>query len=236
MTLLTIGQAVADEVSDIRPQTIAGNTDPDVQKLLRFINKVGNKLMKKSVWQDLRKEQTFTAIAGAEQTSILPSDFDRFITDTFWDRTNNALITGPVSAVEWQTRQAVGSGAGKRFIYRGGSVFISPDMDGGEALAFEYVSNQWCASSGGTGQTAFAADTDVGVLDEELLTYAAIYEYLAAEGLPSADALRQLLDYVKTLSGNDQPRSGLLSAGDIFGGRHFTGSPGSGGGYNINYG
>lgn len=227
MTLLTICQGIADEVNALRPDTIIGNTDPDAQKLLRIANKVGTRLMKAFPWQDLRKEQTFTGIAGAEQTGIIPSDFDRFVPETFWNRSSSRLISGPISPVEWQGLKAISySGYENKFIYRGGSVFIVPDLAGGESLAFEYVSDQWCQSSGGTGQTAWAADTDVGVIDEELMTLGGIYQFLVSESLPVGSAANDYMEMFDRLAENDQPSSRVASVGDIFGNaRHFTGTP-----------
>lgn len=236
MTLLSIVNDAQDEVGVDRTPTVAGNADPLAQKFLRLVNKVGTKLMKVAAWQDLRKEQTFTAVAGAAQANILPDDFDRFVPETFWNRTDIELITGPVSATEWQSLKANSYAGTRKYILRGGAVSIIPDMDGGETLAFEYVSNEWCQDSGGTGQTYFQGDTDTGVLDEELLTLALIYEYLDSEGMPTNKAALNFEAYSKTLLGNDQPKVPILAAADIFGGRHFTGDPGAGGAYNINTG
>jgi hypothetical protein len=175
MTLLSIVQDAVDEVGVGPIATVAGNQDPLALKLLRLVNKGGKALMKSAVWQVLRKERTFTSIAGLEQTGTLPADFDRFVPETFWDRTNVKLISGPVSAVEWQGMVANDyAGEQTKFIYRGDSVSIIPSYSAGVSLAFEYVSKNWCEDSGGSGQTAFAADTDVGILDEELLTLSLI--------------------------------------------------------------
>lgn len=234
MTLLAIVQNAADETQGPRPGSVAGNADPAAQNYLRLLNSVGTRLMKRIAWQVLRKEQTFTAVAGSEQTSILPSDFDRFVTETFWDRTNKVLLSGPESAVRWQSMKAGGySDIRRRWVYRGDSVFVVPDFDGGESLAFEYVSKNWCQSSGGTGQTAFAADTDTAILDEELLTLGLIYRYSLSEGMETAGAAAQVFnDHLNMLVKNDQPRSRVLVAADIFGGgRHFTGEPPADGDY-----
>jgi hypothetical protein len=184
-------------------------------------------MMKTYPWQTLRKEGTFTALAQETQTSILPSNFDRFVPETFWDRTNDKLIVGPIDSVEWNSKKAAGYSGTPRFIYRGDSVLVVPAFAGGESLAFEYVSKNWCQSSGGTAQSAWAADTDTGILDEELLIYAGIFEYLDSEGQPSGNALAQLRNYMKILTKNDRRVSGIMAAGDIFssGGRHFDGTP-----------
>lgn len=226
MTLLTICTAVADEVGVDRPGSIIGNSGPTAQKMLRYVNKSGWTLMKGVAWQVLRKERTFTSIGGSTQTSILPADFDRFIPETFWNRSDYELVSGPVGAVQWQGLKAFGYGGDDKFTYRGDDILILPEPGAGKALAFEYISTYWCKSSGGTGQTAMAADTDVGVIDEELLVKATKFTYLSDEGLPNDVAYKEMTDYMDDLTRNDQASPGILVAADIFGGgRHFTGTP-----------
>lgn len=227
MTLLTIAQNVADEVNIIRPASVIGSDQEEARKILRYANKCGVKLMRQFAWQALRTEQTFTGVAGSEQTSILPSDFDRFVPETFWDRTNKVLCVGPIGAVEWQSLKASDFAGSTRFTWRGDSVLTIPDLDGGESLAFEYVSKNWCQSSASVGQAAWTADDDTGVLDEELLTLGTVYEFLAGEDLPWEKAWRDYRESVTALTDNELANANIMSAGDIFGrGRHFSGAPG----------
>lgn len=230
MTLLSVCNNAAYEV-DLNPfATIVSNSDPGAAKLLRYAQKVGSRLMKAYPWQVLRKERTFTGISGSEQTGILPDDFDRFIPETFWNRSSGCLLSGPISSVEWQDLQARSFLGSPKFIYRGGAVSIIPALGGGESLAFEYVGKNWCQSAGATAQTAWAADTDTGILDEELITLGVIYEYLAGEGLPTGAAADAYQDRYRLLAKNDEPRRKILVAGDIFGGgRHYTGEPSASG-------
>jgi hypothetical protein len=227
MTLLSICQDAADEGGINRPQSIVGSSSTDAQLLLRLAKKVGLMTMKKYPWQILRKEQTFTAISGETQTGILPADFDRFVAETFWDRSTPKLMVGPISAVEWQGLNAKSyTGPEKKFALRGNSVIVQPVFGGGESLAFEYVSKNWCQSSGGTAQATWAADTDMGILSEELITLGVIFEYLDGAGQPAGTALGKFTDYWNVLVQNDEPTARIMSAGDIFGpGRHFTGTP-----------
>lgn len=226
MTLLSIAQDAADEIGITRPGTVITSTQPEVQQLLRLANKVGDKMMKSFAWQVLRSEQTYTALNQEEQTSILPTGFDRFIPETFWDRTNAQLVTGPISSVEWGGLKAGGYTGSRKYILRGGSVSVIPAPAGGEDYAFEYVSNQWAESSVGAGQTSFAADTDVSRIDEELMTLGLIYEFLQRLGQPSGDAGREYQSRFDMLTGNDQPSTPILTSGDIFGGgRRFSGAP-----------
>lgn len=217
MSLLTICNAVCDEVALTRPATIVGNSSDDARTLLRLVNKVGNDLMLTVDWQILRKEQTFSALAQEVQTSILPSDFNRFVPVTFYNRNTGQNIEGPIQSSEWQQIKANSDVAAQPyFIYRGGVVSILPTLTAGHTLAFEYISNQWAQSSGATPQTSFQADTDTGIIDEDLITLGAIFEYLQSEGQPSEVAYDMYRSRREALVNSDQRNSGTLSAGDIF--------------------
>lgn len=225
MTLLTICNAVCDEVALTRPATIVGNSADDARTLLRLVNKVGEDLMFTVDWQSLRKERTFTALGQEVQTSILPSDFDRFIPSTFYNRTTARNIEGPITPAEWQMIKAnSGQSSDPYFIYRGDAVSVLPVLTAGESLAFEYISNQWAQSSGATPQTEFLADTDTAIIDEKLITLGAIFEYLQSENQPSDVAFGLYKSRREALVNSDQRNRGTLSAGDIFkhSGRAYT--------------
>lgn len=227
MTLLSICQDVANEVGISKPSTITGSSDPDETKLLRLANKTGSMIMRKYDWQDLCAEFTGTAIAGQAQTGLLPSGYSRIVPDTFWDRSGTKLITGPISPVQWASLQAnTRTLIERKYIYRGGTISIYPEMAGSETLTFQYVSKNWCESSTGTAQPAFAADADVAIIDEELLTLGITYQFLENDGLPFGVALQQYNDCFDQLIENESNNASTLLTGDIFGqGRGFLGEP-----------
>lgn len=231
MSLLSIVQDIADEVSGPRPATIASNTNPDAQNYLRIVNKVGKRLMKLYDWQDLRAEHSFTA-GGAEtlvSLANMPSDFDRFIPETFWDRGGKNLISGPISPTEWNGLKVQNYDLDNyKFIYRGGAVLTSPVISSGNECAFEYVSKNYVlASDAVTYKARFTADDDTGVIDEELITLAATYVWLDNEGQPAGSAFQAFKDYFDVLQRNEAAVMNVAVTADIFGrnSRHFEGAP-----------
>lgn len=239
MTLLTICQDAADEIGISRPSAIVGSLQTEVQKLLRYAKAVGvDQVTNGGVWEALRKERTFTSLAAAEQTAILPSDYDHMIPETFWDRTDKRLVAAVTEALQWQSLQASDyAGVEHWFYIRGGSLFIYPTPAAGHTLAFEYVSKNYCESAGGTDQAVWTADTDLPLIPEEVFIKGIKYYFLEGEGLPSASAFGEYSAVVQRKTANNLPTSKIMSAGAEFGSsRHFSGAPLSNNSYtNGNY-
>lgn len=107
----------------------------------------------------------------------LPADFRKPIDDTFWDRTRYWQMRGPMSPQQWQLYKSSIIGKSTlerryRFLRVNGATTLSIDpnpFDNGSRIVFEYISNAWCQSAGGTAQTSWQADTDTGILDEYLI-------------------------------------------------------------------
>lgn len=176
MSLLTICQDVADITGIIRPNTIIGNTDETSKRLLAAANETLFSLGRAHDWLELVTEHTFTTVASTEDYT-LPSDFLHLVNQTLWDRTNFEELRGPLSPQQWQEYKssilASTVTTWKKYRIRnvsGATRFsIHPIPDAADSLVFEYVSKNFCETSGGTGQARWAADSDVGVVDEYLL-------------------------------------------------------------------
>lgn len=181
MSLLTICQNVAKEVPLSVPSQIVGNSDETAGLILACAQSAGKSLArrrnKNGGWVDMIKEHTFVTVADQADYDF-PSDYSRVLTDSLWDRANYWEMRGPLSPSQWQTYKSsvLGSSVALRRRFRirdvSGTRKFSIDptpATADETLVFEYVSKNWCESSGGTGQSAWAADADVGIIDEWLL-------------------------------------------------------------------
>ena len=163
---------------------------------------------------------------------MLPTGFDRFIAETVWDRTDKTLLTGPVTEVEWASLKAsaYSDSTQRKFIQRGNTVSTSilmiPVPSAGKTFGFSYVNTYFCESSGGTAQSAWAADADISRLDAELVTLGAISDFLWMEGMNHEKADSDFEDMFNQLVKNDNPKTRVMSVADIFGQRrHFNGVP-----------
>lgn len=191
MTLLTICRAVCDIVSLPRPTTIVGETSQTTRALLTLAQVEGRELSRRHGWQALQVDHTFTSIAAEVQTGAVPSDLDRFVDETFWNRSRSRMVMGPLTAEEWATLKATAVPAVTDvWRQRGGSILILPEPTAGQTYAYTYISKNWClAEDGTTTRAAWAADTDTGRIDESIHTLGIAWRYLQSRGMDYAEAM-----------------------------------------------
>jgi hypothetical protein len=219
MSLLTIVQDALVEVGLSRPAFAIASTDPGVIAMVSMVNQTGKHLMRRHAWQALQTEKTFTSVALASQAtaSAVPTDFDRFINESFWNRTKIRPVYGPLSPQEWQQRQAspIG-GISDYFRMQGNQIYIYPTPTAGWTMAYEYISNYWVSSS----KTAMTADSDTGLVDENLLKLGAIWRYLKSRSMDYAEEFRAFEQETETAIAKDGGKSTLR-----LGGNKRTGTP-----------
>jgi hypothetical protein len=196
MTLLSICQNVADFTGFERPTTVIDNTDPIARQLLALAQREGKQLMRTSDWAILKKEHTFSTSSGTAAYA-LPSDFDRLVLETSYNRSDNDILTGPISSSEYQlvNHGMATTGTTEKFRLKAASNALKFELDptpsSTQTIGFEYVSSQFCQSSGGSGQAVWTADTDTGILDETTMEMGITYRFKAAHGLDYAEDYRQ---------------------------------------------
>ncbi len=196
MSLLTLVQDSADRLGIVRPSTVIGSADQQVRQLAGLANQEGKELARRHPWQYLTKEKTFTSVALESQStaSAVPSDFDRFVNGTFYNRTSNRRVEGPLTSQEWQAYKAsTATVLYDAFRMRGNDILLAPTPSAGSTYAYEYISTYWVATAGASttpAQAAWAADTDVGLLAEEIMTLGVVWRFLKAKGLDYSEPFR----------------------------------------------
>jgi hypothetical protein len=168
---------------------VVASTDRQVQQLLALANEEGIDLARSYPWEVMREQFLFETLAQPAQTNLIPADFDRWVPNSFFNRSTRRQMTGPLTPREWQWIQAqpVYSTVYLAFIQRTGQFLIAPTPPAGQQIAGEYVSENWCQSAADAPQAAFAADTDTALLDEELMTLGLRWRFLKAKGLDYAE-------------------------------------------------
>lgn len=195
MSLLSIITGACGELSLEQPSAVYTATDTQTQQLLALADKEGKELARRFDWQILQKEGTFTTVATETQVAAITTtyaDFNRVVNESMWDRTQGWQIVGPLNAQQWQRRKAAFAQAGTRYYFRirGNALLFNPVPAAGNSVYFEYLSSKWCQSSGGTAQTAWAADNDTALIDEEVIRLGVVWRFLKAKGLDYAEEFR----------------------------------------------
>lgn len=206
MSLLTICEAAADRIGLERPTQIIGSGVAQARALLAAAQQEGKALARRHDWQRLIKEQTFTATATEEQSGVIPTDFERMIPGSFWNRSQDRRVAGPLSPQRWQLlKSGLIVMPWDSYRIRGNSFLMNPTPTAGDSMAFEYVSTYWCTTSGGTAptQAAWVNDSDEGILDEELLTLGVVWRFKKARGLEYAEDLQEYELQVARAKGAD---------------------------------
>jgi hypothetical protein len=189
MTLLSIVQNASDRLGLTRPSSVMTSQDDNAKVLRGLAQEEGKALAGRHTWQVLQTEYTFSTADGTDSYA-LPDGFGELIKDTVFNRTRRRRMQGDLSPSQWQETQAsLVTMVNPAFRIRGNLFYISPTPSAVETVAYEYLSTYWCQSSLAVGQSAWVADTDTGILDEELTTLGLVWRFKAKNGLDYAEAM-----------------------------------------------
>lgn len=211
MTCLSIVKQVCGRLSLTVPTAVVGSTDSQLVQLLTLLNKAGHDLGQAYNWQALTVEQTFTTTNTPAQDAAIPDDLDRFVANSFYNRTTRRPVSGPLTSIQWQALQAIPAANTVYLMFRErqGQFLVSPTPPAGQEIAYEYVSSNWAKSAAGDPQSEFLADTDLAYLDESLLADALVWMFLRAKGLSYAEEMTTFERNLEQQMGRDGGSSQL---------------------------
>jgi hypothetical protein len=187
MSQLSIVQDVCQQLGIASPVAVFGSQDPQITQLQALLNREGRILASRTNWMALSNTATFITVASPNQgllTTIAP--FMKFIVnDTIFNRTLRRPVFGPLSPQVWQQRLAlIFTGPWNQFRVMGPQLQFIPTPTAGQTCAFEYVSKAWAVdATGATPKLNMQLDTDVSMLDEDLLTMGLIWRWKHSKGL-----------------------------------------------------
>lgn len=222
MSLLTIVADAAVELGFTEPTTIMTSTDPAIGVLRSLANKEGKELARRFDWERLQVEATFTlTTATAVQVTAVRTtwaDFGHIVNGTMWNRTQGQPVRGPLTPQEWQMKKAAAAQAawGNYFRIIGNQILFFPNPSGDDTIYFEYISNKWCESAGGTRQSAWAADTDTALLDEEIMRLGLVWRFRKAKGFDYGEDFATYEKALADVFGIDSGRPAVDMTGDEY--------------------
>lgn len=129
----------------------------------------------------------------------MPSDYDRQIDRTHWDKSKHWEMLGPETAQQWEWLISGYIATGPRVRYRifQGYFQIWPQVTTGEVLGFEYLANSWATATAGTAKTSFTVDTDTCIFPDRLMVLGMKLKYFEIKGFDTAAMMR---DYQREIS------------------------------------
>lgn len=181
-----------------------------------MLNQEGRALSRRTDWQALNYEASFTTVATESQgtlTSIIGAtqQLRRIVNETIWNRTTQQPVYGPLSKKVWQAEKALAlTGPYPQYRIRGNAILFYPVPTAGQSCFFEYVSKAWCTDvTGVTFRVNVSVDTDLVLLDDELMLAGLDWRWRRAKGLSYAEEFASYEAQVSSAIGHDGTKQTL---------------------------
>lgn len=205
MSLLTIVEQITTENGWQKPATVIANTDEVIVRILAHVNRAGKELIDLVDFISQKRVHSFNTVNGTAAYA-LPSDFLRFKIGTINDKTSQVAYNGPLSDEAWEAIASRGDTAAIDPTFKviaatttpfANQFNITPTPGGVETTQFRYMSNGWVKLNGNGARTtefglaadsANSSDSDVSLVDEELVKLWATWTFLETQGFPFAAA------------------------------------------------
>ncbi len=217
MSLVTLIQGACGEMAIPQPSSVYGSTDTQVQQLLALANAEGEDLTARHDWSILSREATFVTVATESQgaMSTIAPNLKFIFNETMWNRSINMPIRGSLDAQLWQQMESGQvTGPFPQYRIRGGTLRFLPIPTAGANIYFEYQTKNWCSDSTGvTERSAWGADTDIGILPEDLMRLGVIWRFLRSKGLAYAEQYNEYERRVTDAIGRDGGKRVLSMTG-----------------------
>jgi hypothetical protein len=217
MSLLSIVRNAHQELALTAPVSVQGSQDLQVQQMQALLNREAKALSQRTDWTALTFETNFTTVATENQgvLATIAPNIKFVVNDTIYNRTLRRPVFGPLSPQVWQQREAMFiAGPWNQFRIQNGFIKFIPIPVAGQQCFFEYVSKAVAVTADGlTTKTDFTLDTDVGLLDEELLTLGLIWRFKKAKGLDYEADIKEYEVQVLNAIGRDGSKPTLSANG-----------------------
>lgn len=161
---------------------------------------------------------TASAISFGQTSYNMPSDYDRPVDRTNWDKTKHWEMLGPCTAQQWEWLKSGYISTGPRIRWRilGAYFQIWPVVVGNEYLGFEYISKNWVLSTSAANNIPdlqqFASDTDTSIFPDRLMVSGLKLRYYDAKGFDSTSLQLAYDEQLSIAKANDSGSATLSMA------------------------
>lgn len=192
----------------LAPDSNAWTTTATAFVQLQYLIKTcGLELLTVCNWQQLVKETSITLNYGDSGEVALPSDFERMIPQTGWDRSATVPLNGEITPQQWQWAKGTGTDLSVldvtfRFNRDYIKILPTPPVTGTnpyQVLYYEYLSRGWVRDGG---DSTHYLDHPVNggdylLYEPVLLIKMLRYKFLAAKGFDTTAAVAEFTTALK---------------------------------------
>lgn len=196
MSLLSIVKDVMDTNGWPAPvSAVASSQDQNMRQSMALINKVLMFTSYKYNWPELTREYRFTTVPGQAEYD-LPVDFHHLCINTAWNSNQFYQLKGSLTAQSWYRMMFSGSASlnisGYRVDKFGKKFTVFPVPQAAEDLVYLYMTTNLVVDGTGNYKPQYALDSDVAVIDEELVGVGFSWRWRQKKGL---DYTAELAEY-----------------------------------------
>jgi hypothetical protein len=143
-----------------------------------------------------------------------PSDYDRPVDRTQWDKSQHWEMIGPETSQQWQWLKSgfIATGPRVRFRPLGGYFQIWPIIGASHYLGFEYISKNWVTDAAGVMKDSFTADSDTCIFPDRLMVLGLKKKYFEIKGFDATAFTRDYVSQMDIAKANDAGSANLSFA------------------------
>jgi hypothetical protein len=199
MSLFTIVKTVMDSNGWPSPvSAVASSQDQNMRQSMALANLALKSTSFKHSWPALIREHPFVTVANQSEYD-LPADFHHMVVPSAVNASQYYQLKGSLTPIQWYRKALNGSidwGDGFRIDAVGNKFVVAPTPAGVSDLVFMYITNMIAKDATGTPLNQYYADTDVSLVDEDLIQLALTWRWRQKKGL---DYTAEMAEFAGTM-------------------------------------
>ena len=193
-TLVTMLNEVLGEAGFLERTSFADSPDPDDKQMVYIANRVVEDIRSFYDWSLLAKTHHVTIVGGQDRYP-LPEDYYSVVSDSAWETNGSRKCDFPVPRNRWfmyKFSSLSDAGTIRARLYGDEIELHEPSVSTGFDL--EYITRYLVEDTGGTPKAKFNNDTDVFILEDDLLIKGVLARWARTKMMPQADAWKRDYD------------------------------------------